>query len=104
MLSKCLPILKLLAMMFLRPTFYQGSWNLLGHQLNDALNYSYQYGELSNSQNKALIIRVIEKKDRDSGYIKNCRPILLSSVDVKITCKAPAIRLANVLPEIIRVA
>ena len=44
--------------------FYKDFWNLLSHQLTDALNYSYKHGELSNSQKQA-IIRLIDKKDRD---------------------------------------
>ena len=82
--------------------FYKGFWDLLGHQLTDALNYSYEHGELSNSQKQA-IIRLIDKKDRDRRYIKNWRPISLLNVDVKIASRALAIRLANVLPEIIQV-
>jgi len=35
--------------------FYKGFWNLLGHRLTDALNYFYDHGELSNSQNKPLL-------------------------------------------------
>ena len=35
--------------------FYKGFWNLLGHRLTDALNYFYEHGELSNSQNKPLL-------------------------------------------------
>ena len=30
--------------------FYKGFWNLFGYQLTDALNYSYEHGEFSNSQ------------------------------------------------------
>ena len=71
--------------------FYKGFWDLLGHQLTDALNYSYEHGELSNSQKQA-IIRLIDKKDRDRRYIKNWRPISLLNVDVKIASKALAIR------------
>ena len=82
--------------------FYKGFWNLLGHQLTDALNYSYEHGELSNSQKQA-ITRLIDKKDRDRRYIKNWRPISLLKVDVKIALKALAICLAKVLPEIIQV-
>ena len=82
--------------------FYKGFWDLLGHQLTDALNYSYEHGELSNTQKQA-IIRLIDKKDRDRRYIKNWRPISLLNVDVKIASKALAIRLAKVLPEIIQV-
>ena len=46
---------------------------------------------------------MIDKKDRDRRYIKNCRTISLLNVDVKIASKTLAIRLVNVLPEIIQV-
>ena len=89
-------------MVLIKADFYKGFWNLLGQQLTDALNYSYEHGELSNSQ-KQGIIKLINKKDRDRRYIKNWRPISLWNVDVKIASKALAIRSANVLPEVIQV-
>ena len=64
------------------------------------LNYSYDYGELSNSQKEA-IITLIEKKDKDKRDLLNFRPISLINVDVKIGSKAIAKRLENVLPNII---
>ena len=66
----------------------------------DSLNYSYDYGELSNSQKEA-IITLIEKKDKDKRHLSNWRPISLINVDVKIGSKAIAKRLQNVLPNII---
>jgi len=80
--------------------FYKGFWNLLGQQLTDSLNFSFEHGELSNSQKQA-IIRLIDKKDRDRRYTKNWRPISLLNVDVKIASKALVLRLEKVLPEII---
>ena len=47
----------------------------------DSLNYSYDYGELSNSQKEA-IITLIEKKDKDKRDFLNWRPISLINVDV----------------------
>ena len=44
--------------------FYRRFWNILGNLMVDSLNYSYDYGELSNSQKEA-IITIIEKKDKD---------------------------------------
>ena len=82
------------------PEFYKCFWNLLGQQLTDSLNYSFDHGELSNTQKQA-IIKLIDKKDRDRRYIKNWRPISLLNVDVKIASKALALRLEKVLPNII---
>ena len=44
--------------------FYKAFWNIVGNLMVDSLNYSYDYGELSNSQKRA-IITLIEKKDKD---------------------------------------
>ena len=79
---------------------YRAFWHTLGNLMVDSLNYSYDYGELSNSQKEA-IITLIEKKDKDKRDLSNWRPISLSNVDVKIGSKAIAKRLENVLPNII---
>ena len=42
--------------------FYKGFLTLLGHQLTSALNYSYEPGELSNSQKQAIIKRKIKER------------------------------------------
>ena len=80
--------------------FYRAFWGLLGKLLADSLNYSYDHGELSNSQKEA-IITLIEKKDKDKRDLSNWRPISLIDVDVKIGSKAIAKRLENVLANII---
>ena len=66
----------------------------------ESLNYSYDHGELSNSQKRA-IIRLVEKKDKDKRDIANWRPISLINVDVKIGSKAIAKRLEDVLPRVV---
>ena len=81
--------------------FYKTFWNLLGQQLTDSLNYSFEHGELSTSQKQA-IIKLIDKKDRDRRYIKNWRPTSLLNVDMKIASTALALRLEKILPEIIQ--
>ena len=47
--------------------FYKAFWQVLGKLMVDSLNYSYDHGELSNSQKEA-IITLIEKKDKDKRY------------------------------------
>lgn len=69
--------------------FYTAFWESLGELLVDCLNYSFDHGELSNSQKQA-IITLIEKKDKDKRKISNWRPISLINVDVKIGSKAIA--------------
>ena len=74
--------------------FYKFFWNIVGELLVASLNYSYDVGELSNSQKKAIIILLHGKKDKDKRHISNWRPISLINVDVKIGSKAIAKRLA----------
>ena len=80
--------------------FYRTFWNPLGNLLVDCLNYSYDFGELSNTQKQA-VIKLIEKKGKDKRHISNWRPISLINVDTKIGSKAIATRLQKVLPKII---
>jgi len=81
--------------------FYKGIWNSLGQQLTvSGLNFSFETGELFNSQKQA-IFRLIDKKDRDRRYVKNWRPFSLLNLDAKIASKTLASRLEKVLPEII---
>ena len=63
--------------------FYEAFWNIVGNLMVESLNYSYDHGELSNSQKRA-IITLVEKKDKDRRDISNWRPISLVNVDVKI--------------------
>ncbi|KAL9970546.1 hypothetical protein ACROYT_G022944 [Oculina patagonica] len=80
--------------------FYKTFWNSIGNLVVDCLNYSYECGELSNTQKQA-IITLIEKKGKDKRNIGNWRPISLINVDAKIGSKAIALRLQKVLAEII---
>ena len=80
--------------------FYKAFWQVVGKIMVDSLNYSYDHGELPNSQKKA-IITLIEEKDKDKRNLSNWRPISLINVDVKIGSKAIAKRLETVLPNII---
>ena len=59
--------------------------------LVESLNYSYDHGELSNTQ-KQTIIKLIEKKGKDKRNISNWRPISLIKVDAKIGSEPIATR------------
>ena len=80
--------------------FYKAFWNIVGTIMVESFNYSYDQGELSNSQ-RETIITLIEKKDKDKRDLANWRTISLINVDVKIGSKAIAKRLETVLPKII---
>ena len=80
--------------------FYVAFWPLIGKHLVECVNYSFEFGELSNSQKQA-IITLIEKKGKDKRLIKNWRPISLINVDTKIISKVLANRLEKVLPNLI---
>jgi len=48
---------------------YVAFWSLIGRPLVDYINHPYEFGELSNSQNQAIIV-LIKKKDNDERLIK----------------------------------
>ena len=72
--------------------FYLAFWPLFGTNIVDSTNYSYEFGELSNSQKQA-ITTLIEKKGKDKRMIKNWRPLSLINVHAKIISKVLAKRL-----------
>ena len=55
-------------------------------------------GELSTSQKQAM--KLIEKKDRDKRFIKNCRPISLLNIDMKLISKVLDSHLKSVISPI----
>ena len=79
--------------------FYVCFFNEISNILITALNHSFTTGMLSTSQRQALIT-LIEKKGKDR-FMKNWRPISLINVDTKITSKALAARMENVLTSIV---
>ena len=66
----------------------------------ECVQESFKYGEMSNSQRKA-VFTLIEKQGKDRTLIENWRPISLINVDAKIISKVIAVRVENVLPNII---
>ena len=66
----------------------------------EALNESFNIGQLSTSQRQA-VITLIETKYKDKGMIKNWKSIPLINVDAKIASKVLALRMQKVLASII---
>ena len=48
--------------------FYLAFWPVFGSLLVQSLNYTFEYGELSNSQKQA-VITLVEKRGKDNIYI-----------------------------------
>ena len=80
--------------------FYVCFFEEINQFLIEALNESFNTGQLSTSQRQAVII-LIEKKDKDKRMIKNWRPISLINIDAKIASKVLALRMQKVLASII---
>lgn len=66
----------------------------------ECVQESFEYEEMSSSQRKA-VITLIEKQDKDRTLFGNWRHISLINVDAKIISKVIAVRVKNVLPNII---
>ena len=80
--------------------FYKCFWNSVGELMTEVFNHSFELGQMSNSQEEA-IITLIDKKGRDRMFLENWRPISLINVDSKIATKVIANRIKNVLPSVI---
>ena len=72
--------------------FYELFWDDIKNSLSDSIKKSFISGQLSTSQEQA-IVKLLEKKDRDKWLIKNWCPISLLNIDTKLTSKVIAIRL-----------
>ena len=79
--------------------FYRTFWEDVKTIFMNAIEKSYNEGELSTSQRRAIITLLYKKGDRTS--LKNWRPISLLNIDYKIAAKALAIRLSKVIGSII---
>ena len=69
----------LVAHLSLTAEFYKTFWNSVGHLLVDSLNYSYDHGELSNTQKQAIIKLIEKKRERqeihrqlEANFIDQC--------------------------------
>lgn len=79
--------------------FYSRFWHIIGEDLVDVLNSSYQAGRLPRSLRGALITLIFKKGDRTDP--KNWRPISLLNCDYKLCARALAGRLLSVLQHVV---
>ena len=79
---------------------YKTCSNLINDSFIECVNESFKFGEMSNTQRKA-VITLIEKQGKDRTLMENWRPTSLINVDAKIISKVIAARVKNVLPNII---
>ena len=75
-------------------------WDKIGEIVLDAINEGYRHESLHNTASEGLIT-LIPKKNKDTRYVRNMRPITLLNVDYKLIEKVLANRIKVVLPDII---
>ena len=80
--------------------FYIVFWTDLSDLLLNSFNFSMENGLMSSSQRNG-VITLIPKKDKDTLFLKNFRPISLLTVDYKILAKTLANRLKKKLSNFI---
>ena len=82
--------------------FFRYFWNVIASPFVNAINCSFQKGQLSVTQRQS-IISVLPKKDNNPLFLKKWRPISLLNCDCKIASKATGNRMKRVLPKIINI-
>ena len=76
--------------------FYTFFWDIIGEHLVEVFKFCYSRGLLTESMRLAILSLLYKKGDVE--LLKNWRPISLLNVDYKISSKAFALRLQQVLP------
>ena len=79
--------------------FYKAFWQLLGKDLVQVFNHSFENKHLPDSQNYGLLTLLFKKGER--ALLSNRRPISLLNTDYKILAKASSVRLGRVLANIV---
>jgi len=85
--------------------FYKIFFHCLKQPLLASFNYSFRVGHLSDSQKIGLITLLLKQdstgKDKDPSFITNWRPITLLNCDTRILSKCMALRIKNVISDLV---
>jgi hypothetical protein len=81
--------------------FIKMFWNYLHKLLTASFNHSFSTGNLSITQNKAVIVLIHKGKDLQRCELNNWRPISLTNSDYKLLAKCLALRLSRVVRDIV---
>ena len=79
--------------------FYKALWPLLDNLIEHMFNESYELGELSESQRKAVISLIFKKDDQEDT--SNYRPISPTNVDYRILAFTLAERVQQVMGDLV---
>ena len=80
--------------------FYETFWEDIKDVFINSLNQVKMKDSLSTARNQ-VVIKLLEKKDREKQFIKNWKFISLLNVDTKILSKAFPGKLIPILPSVI---
>ena len=80
--------------------FYRKFWKQIADSLITMYKHSFETGLLPESVRQGLILLLL-KKNKDTRYVKNMRPLTLLNNDYKILSKALDNRLREMIPKII---
>ena len=80
--------------------FFLAFFNIINEDLINSYNASFDNGQLTSSQRKA-VITLIQKPDKDSRKLNGWRPISLMNVDTKILSKIMVKRMVRSLPKLV---
>ena len=81
--------------------FLKMFWARISKLLTLSFNSAFENGNLSSSRRKAVITLIQKGKDLASDNLKNWRPISLTNSDYKLLPKCLALRLGDVINDVV---
>ena len=81
--------------------FLKMFWTRISQLLTLSFNSVFENGNLSSSQRKAVITLIHKGKDLARDNLKNWRPISLTNSDYKLLAKCLALRLGDVINDVV---